>query len=168
MGADLASLVAGMTTFGHDLHAQVAQPGENVVLSPASIAIAFGMARAGAGGTTAEEIDAVLGFPADAATTHASFNELIRALEAAAPETLPAEPEESRLPGEESPSPALAIANSLFPDDDARIKEEYLATLGAQYDAGVIPVDFAGPQAKETIDAWVREQTRDRIEKLFD
>ncbi len=119
VGGDLASLVDGMTAFGHDLHAQVAEPGENVVLSPASIAIAFGMARAGAKGTTAEEIDAVLGFPADAATTHASFNELIRTLETAAPGTLPAEPEARRRRRGGVRPPALAIANSVFPADDA-------------------------------------------------
>lgn len=168
-GSDLDQLVAGLTAFGTDLHVQVAEPNENVVLSPASIAIAFGMARAGAAGTTADEIDSVLGFPADGATTHASFNALTRALADAAPAALPAQPDSdgARSPEEASP-PALAIANGVFPDVDAQIKQEYLTTLGEQYGAGVVPVDFGGPDAKKVIDAWVREQTRDRIEKLFD
>lgn len=172
-GADVDALVDGMTRFGVDMYREVLPTGEaggtNVVLSPASIAIAFGMARAGARGTTADQIDEVLHFPADPAITHASFNALDRALAKAAPAELAAEePDASRPTGETSP-PALAIANGVFPDVGFAIKEDYLATLAAQYGAGVTPIDYDNPErAKEILDAWVLDRTRGRIEELFD
>ncbi|MPZ87151.1 MAG: serpin family protein [Nitriliruptorales bacterium] len=168
-GADVDALVDGMTRFGLELFGQVAEPGANVVVSPPSIAVAFGMARAGAAGTTAEEIDAVLRFPPDAATTHSSFNALDRLLAEAAPADLGAhDPEATRSP-EESAPPALAIANGVFPQIGFPVREQYLSTLAAQYGAGVVPVDFTAPdRATRIIDAWVREQTRERIDRLFD
>lgn len=167
-GADLDALVDGMTRFGVELFDRVAEPGANVVLSPASISMVFGMARAGAEGTTAEEIDRVLHFPTDAETTHVSFNALDRLLADAAPEELPSpDPEATRDPGEESP-PALEIANGVFPQVGFPIFERYLTTLGEQYGAGVIPVDFGSDRATRIIDDWVTERTRGRIERLFD
>lgn len=167
-GADLDALVGGMTRFGIELFDQVAEPSANVVLSPTSIAMVFGMARAGAAGTTAEEIDRVLHFPGGAETTHVSFNALDRLLAEAAPEGLRSpDPEATRDPGEESP-PALEIANGVFPQVGFPVLESYLTTLGAQYGAGVIPVEFGTPRATQIIDDWVTEQTRGRIDRLFD
>jgi hypothetical protein len=121
VGADVEGLLSGVTRFGVDLFGQVATDDANVVLSPTSIAIAFGMARAGAAGETAAEIDAVLGFPADERTTHASLNALDRLLTEAAPaelDELDAAGEvhdEDDRSGERGGPPALAIANGVFP-----------------------------------------------------
>jgi serine protease inhibitor len=167
-GADLDALVDGMTRFGVELFDQVAEPGANVVLSPTSISLVFGMARAGAAGTTAEEIDGVLHFPTDAQTTHVSFNALDRALSEAAPEELRSpDLEAKREPGQESP-PALEIANGVFPQVGFPILERFLTTLGEQYGAGVVPVDFGTDRATRIIDDWVTERTRGRIDRLFD
>ncbi|HEU4527240.1 MAG TPA: serpin family protein [Actinomycetota bacterium] len=166
-GADLDALVDGMTRFGAELFDEVAEPGANVVLSPTSIAMVFGMARAGAEGTTAQEIDGVLHFPADDRTTHMSFNALDRALAEAAPEELRSpDPQAKRAPGEESP-PALEIANGVFPQVGFPILERFLTTLGEQYGAGVIPVEFGTLRATRIIDDWVTERTRGRIDRLF-
>lgn len=171
VGADVEEPLAGVTRFGIDLFGEVATDDANVVVSPASIAIAFGMARAGAAGQTAAEIDAVLGFPAEESTTHASFNALDRLLAAAAPAELD-EPDSqtdgSEVGDERGGPPALAIANGVFPQVEYPIHEEYLALLAAQYGAGVVPVDFASDTATQRIDAWVQRQTRERIDKLFD
>jgi serine protease inhibitor len=164
-GADVEALVKGMTRFGVRVFGEAAEPGANVVLSPVSVAIAFGMARAGAQGTTAEEIDAVLGFPS---TTHASFNALDRQLAEAAPaEAGPPDPDATRAPGETDP-PALEVANGVFPQVDFPIRDDYLATLAAQYGAGIVPVDFGSGRATAVIDGWVEERTRGRIDRLFD
>lgn len=167
-GADLDALVNGITRFGVELFDQVAQPGENVVLSPTSIAMVFGMARAGAQGTTAQEIDRVLHLPGDAETTHVSFNALDQLLAEVAPEELRSpDPQATRVPGEESP-PALEIANGVFPQIGFPILERYLTTLAEQYGAGITPVDFGTERATEIIDDWVTEATRGRIDRLVD
>jgi serpin B len=43
-----------------------------------------------------------------------------------------------------------------------------LRILASQYGAAARTVDFTSPEAIESINAWVREQTADRIKKLFD
>ena len=47
------------------------------------------------------------------------------------------------------------------------IGEAFLRTLAADYGAGARAVDFTR-DATEVIDAWVREATAGRIERLFD
>jgi serpin B len=167
--APVAETVAGMTKFGYDLYAVSADPNKNFVLSPLSIAYAFGMARAGATGATAGQIDRVFGFPA--AGPHTALNVLSRDLVTTdgQPPTPPAaEDTESTKDAEETKPPLVSIANALFVQNGFPIKGPFLHTLAAQYGTGMRTLDFTSPTAKEQIDAWVREQTADRIKKLFD
>jgi serpin B len=62
----------------------------------------------------------------------------------------------------------VAVANGLFVQDGVEIKPPFLDILAGQYGAGVQVVDFQDGTAKAAIDAWVREQTAERIQKLFD
>ena len=57
-----ASAGEAVNAFGLDLYAKLvaADPGGDLVFSPASIGLALAMARAGAKGATAEEMDAVM------------------------------------------------------------------------------------------------------------
>ncbi|MDQ3553428.1 MAG: hypothetical protein M3395_03335, partial [Chloroflexota bacterium] len=157
--------VDGLLAFGHDLHDRVAEPSTNTVVSPFSIALAFGMARAGAVGDTAEEIDQVLHF---APQVHEGLNALEQAIVSAdGPPPLP-EPEAERDPRADPQPPVVAVANGLFVQDGVEVKQPFLETLAGQYGAGVQVVDFQDGTAKDAIDAWVREQTAERIQKLFD
>jgi hypothetical protein len=61
--APVSELALGITEFGYRLSQQTASPSKNWVASPLSIAYTFAMARAGASGETAMEIDPVFGFP---------------------------------------------------------------------------------------------------------
>ena len=60
--ADAAKAGDAVNAFGLDLYARLvaADPAANLVVSPASIATALAMARAGAKGETAAEMDAVI------------------------------------------------------------------------------------------------------------
>jgi serpin B len=158
--------VAGMAAFGYELYKASADPAANTVLSPMSIAYAFGMARAGARGVTADQLDRVFGFPAKG--PHAALNVLSQKLA-----TIDGPPPSSGgTAGKDkagAPTPPLvAIANALFIQNGFQVKKPFLHTLAAQYGAGVRTVNFGSPAAKEAIDAWVREQTADRIKQLFD
>ncbi len=84
------------------------------------------------------------------------------------PPPTPAEDTESTKDAEESKPPLVSIANALFVQNGFPIKEPYLHTLAAQYGTGMRALDFTSPTAMEQIDTWVREQTADRIKKLFD
>jgi serpin B len=160
-----APLVEGINTFGHDLYAQAATGG-NVVVSPLSIEMAMSMARAGAGGTTATEIDAAMHFPSTG--RDAQMNALTRDL--ATQDTAPPvqSPTASRDPNAPPAAPILTIANALFAQQGEPIGPAFLKTMAADYGSGVRTVDFTSPSAIEQINAWVRAQTADRIQKLFD
>ena len=159
-------LVDGTAAFGHDLYVEAAKASGNIVFSPLSIEVALAMARAGAGGTTASEIDAVMHFPAD--QRDAAVNALTRAL--ATRDTAPplASPAASRTAGAPAQDPIVTIANGMFVQQGFPIGAPFLHTIAADYGAGVRTVDFTSGSAKAEIDAWVKTQTAGRIKQLFD
>jgi serine protease inhibitor len=163
--APTAAVARGMTAFGHELYRLGVKPAENGVLSPLSIAVAFGMARAGANGRTAAEIDAVLHFPAK--DLHAAFNDITR--QCVTTDGPPA-PADTKATGADRPTepPVVAIANGLFAQNGMQVKDAYLRLLAAQYGAGVRTVNFASDTAKRQIDEWVRQHTAGLIKELFE
>ena len=164
--APIEPTVDGLTWFGHHLYTVAADSDKNVVVSPLSIGYAFGMARAGAGGQTASQLDQVFGFPASG--PHSALNALDQRIGTVT--ELPARPSPTttRGPDAQLAPPVIAIANGLFVQDGLPVRHGFLHTLAAQYGAGARTVDFPSGQGAEQINAWVREQTAQRIEKLFD
>jgi len=160
-----AALVTGINAFGHDLYAQAATGG-NVVISPLSIEVALSMARAGAGGTTAAEIDAAMHFPSNG--RDAQMNALTRGLATQASAPAVPSPAASRDASAPPAAPILTIANALFMQQGFPIGQPFLNTMAADYGSGVRTVDFTSPSAIALINAWVRTQTADRIQQLFD
>lgn len=151
--APKAEAAAGLQQFGFELirdNPELLKDG-NVVLSPASIGAAFAMARAGARGDTAAQIDAVLHFPTRGLGD--AYNAMTRDWTAS-----PAAKD----------APELSIANAAFAQRDFPLEPSYLDALAADFGAGVRTVDFTNGSAAQVINDWVKEQTRDRIRKLFD
>ncbi|HEU0287838.1 MAG TPA: serpin family protein, partial [Nocardioidaceae bacterium] len=122
--------------------------GPNAVVSSASIGTAFAMLRAGATGETAAQIDDVLGFPSSGLGP--AYNFLT---------------EQWTTPRDDGPE--LSVANELFFQEGLAFKAAFLDVLGRDFGVGVQTVDFAG-DAAEVLNAWVREQTRERIQGLCD
>ena len=149
--APTADTAAGIAAFGHDLLRRLPD-GENAVISPASIGTAFAMLRPGARGTTADEIDDVLHFPAEGLGP--AYNALSRGWETGEPT--------SRV------GPDLAIANSLWAQAGLPLEGDFLDAAKRDFGAGVETVDFTSPAAEQQINDWVKQQTRNRIDKLFD
>ncbi|GAA1313917.1 serine/threonine protein kinase [Planotetraspora silvatica] len=164
--APVAEVVRGLTAFGHALYETTATATANTVISPLSVAYAFGMARAGAAGATASELDEVFGFPA--AGPHTAFNALTRQIVTVdgPPPALDRKAVRDAQSSEPS-APVVGIANGLFTQQGMPVKQEFLRTLASQYGAGVRAVDF-GEDAADVINAWVDEQTAGRIKKLFE
>lgn len=163
-GVQVAPTAAGITAFGHELLASAGDT--NVVVSPASIAYAFGMARAGAGGETAAQIDRVLGFPSEG--LHEALNAITyETVTVDAPPPTPASGEK-RKPGEPPKPPVVTVANGLFARAGFSFRQEFLRTLAAYYGSGVQTVDFASQDAADLINAWAAEQTAGRIKQVFE
>jgi serpin B len=164
--ADAKSAAASINAFGLDLfRAMLADPGlglaeKNAVFSPASIALALGMARAGARGETAAQIDAVLhvnGWD----ELGAGLNALDQAL--ASRNATWTDSERTRR------QVALRIANAAFAQRGWTIEDGFLDAIASAFGAGVQLVDYAGDPdaARRAINAWVSRQTEKRIPDLL-
>ena len=158
--ADAASAAGGINALGFDLERKLAAGSPNTVFSPASISLALAMARAGAHGTTATEMDAVMrsvGSDANAAW----LNALDAALASRSGTFKDAE-------GKDLPV-ALRIANAPFVQKNLVLAPEYLKALASRFDAGVRLVDYVGDTegARKQINGWVDGQTEHRIPELL-
>lgn len=158
--SDAASAGAAINAFGLDLYARVLDGNGNLVISPASVALALAMARAGAGGTTATEMDAVLhGLASDA---HAAW---VASLDGALNARTGTFKDQDGKPQ----TVTLRIANASFAQQGLTLEPAYLDALAAQFGAGVRLVDFkqASEPARIAINAWVADQTEQRIKELL-
>jgi serine protease inhibitor len=135
-------------------------PDGNIVISPYSIAMALAMARVGAAGTTADEMDAVLGVT-DPAGLHPAMNALDEAV------TSRSGPKP--LADGATADVTLTTANSLWVQQDRTYVAAFLETLAAQYGAGLRLVDYiADPEAARlAINRWVDGETQGRIPDLL-
>jgi serpin B len=156
--AELAALVAGNTEFAFDLfHAAAA--GDNLLISPYSVAAALTMTYAGARGPTAEEMRAALALGLADDRIHSGRNELDLHISA--------EPEPS--PEDDREPFAIRVANSLWGQAGYPFLDEFLALLAENYDAGMNLVDFqvAADDARQEINEWVEDRTEGRIVDLI-
>ncbi|KRF05044.1 hypothetical protein ASH00_11375 [Arthrobacter sp. Soil782] len=134
-----------------------ADPEGNQVTSPVSALAALAMLRIGARTTTAEELDAVLGFPAD--HRDEAMNALLT--DWAAHDGAPGSVDEEEPPEE----PLLHLADGIFVAEDFALREAFLEPLAEHYGAGVYPVDYRGGGAQADLNAWVAHHTGGRIKQ---
>jgi serine protease inhibitor len=161
---DATQAATSITAFGLELYRRMLTDPDfasaNAVFSPTSIALALGMARAGAKGDTATQMDAVLhtGGWADLGPGLNALDQAITSRDGTYTD------DEGK-----SHSLALRIANSAFAQYGWTIEPSYLDAIAAAFGAGVRLVDYkADPAAaRQTINAWVSRQTEGRIPELL-
>lgn len=150
----LAALAGGL------FHEVLGSAKGNIVFSPWSIAVAMGMNRAGAAGTTADQIDRALHFPAGPGTARdQALNTAALVLESH---------NRTYAEGARKGEVILRSANSTWAQPTISWRQAYLDTLARYYGAGVRLTDFAtDPQgARDRINAWVADRTAGRITDL--
>ena len=145
-------LVTGQAELGFALYAKLTEDAgapENLFISPVSISTAFGLLHAGANGTTADEIAAVMRFPVDVDAQMRGFAESV---------------------SDDREGSVFALANAVFAAEALPISESYRATVEEAYGGKVERVPFATAprQAEATINAWVSENTRGLIPKVYE
>ncbi len=133
-----------------------ATPGTNQVTSPLSALYALSMLRAGAGTTTADELDTVLGLTGQHLE---AMNALLASVQRFDGD--PGDVDEKNPPAR----PLLHLADAVFVSEDGETGEAFLDVLARQYGAGVYPVDFTDPSTAARIDRWVSTATGGRIAK---
>ncbi len=164
--ADLDALVQANATFAFDLYQQLAASptadGKNMVFSPHSVSVALGMLYAGTAGQTKTQLADALAWSQSGLTDealHTAFNDLDLQLSSRGQGAQGSDGEPFR----------LRVVNATWAQEGYDFLASFLDTLALNYGAGVNLLDFAAePEpSRETINAWVAEQTEDRIPELL-
>ena len=159
LAADAASAA---NAFGLELFAKLraGASGDNIVFSPTSIAIALAMARAGARGDTATQMDTVL-HSLGADDHAAAINALDAALNNRSGTFTGADGKSYDL--------TLSVANAPFAQRDEQWQQDFLDALAQRFGAGVPLVDYRADaeSARQQINSWVSDQTNERIPQLI-
>ncbi len=156
--SDISAVRESINAFSFDLYQQVSEVEGNLVLSPASVAIALGMTYQGATGSTAAEFASVLHVQGiEPGQWHAAAGELAHRWMQTAPAA-----------EGQAPPPEIALANRLFGAEGVPFKETFVAQNARDYRSAMERLDFSASEvARERINGWVEEQTHDRIRDLL-
>lgn len=151
--ASAETVVHANNAFAWHLFDELREAPGNLLISPYNIASALMIAGAGAAGQTAAEISETLHLPGAPLEELPTWGELEKRLAQA---------------GREGPT-TLDLANSLWLDAALQLQTGYLDSV-TKYLAGEIKqVDFQSEPdaAREKINAWVEEKTREMIKDLL-
>ncbi len=153
LSPETADLVKGNTAFALDLYGKVNQNDGNLFFSPYSISTALAMTYAGARGTTADEMARTLHFPHDQSNLPRVYADLINGING---KTAKRQFE-------------LTTANRLWGQQGYTFDPSFLKLTQEHYGAGLKEVDFAKAteQARQTINDWVTEETKQKIKELI-
>ncbi len=152
-------VVESNAAFCFDLYHALRERQGNLFFSPYSVSVALAMTRAGAAGETASQMDAVLHLPAEGVA--AGHRELARQLEP------PLVSEIGEDGTREIPAYELNLANALWGQEGMAFRKPFLTLLEKDFGAPLSRVDFGEPgEARERINDWVEEQTRQRIRNI--
>jgi serpin B len=144
-------LVAGLNEVGYRIFEAVAGgSSEDLVLSPLSVGVAFGMADAGASGATADALATLFAYPVQGEERWAAFNAL-----------------EQQVSSEDGP--IVRLANRQFPDVSFQTADGYDELLGRWFGAGIepLPLQTDSDSSQQRINGWVEERTEGLIPDLL-
>ena len=125
------------------------QPAQNTFISPLGVFVALAMAYNGARGRTRQAMAGALGVEG------MSLEDVNRGTSALL-----------ALLAEGDPHVQLTIADALWARLGSAFNPRFMATLRAFYGATANTLDFADPRASRTINAWVRDQTHGKIDRI--
>jgi serpin B len=164
-----AELAQGDHDFAANLYKAALQPTGNLFLSPASVRIALAMTASGAMGNTADEMRKVLALPADPQQANADYAALLADWKGReAPPPGKDEPRWKRDEAEQG-SITLRVVNRLWGQHGHKFHAAFLSVLEDSYRAPLERLDFANAleKSRERINAWVAEQTANKIRDLI-
>jgi serpin B len=156
-----------INAIGVDLLRGTGHADQNALLSPYSIQTALAMAYAGADGKTREEMARVLHLNGDDAQVADAFSALQAQMDSIVQNSA-RQAESTKQYGVSNDPIQLNVANRLFGEQHYTFRPAFLDLLKTKFDAPLQPVDFVhnSTAAAKTINDWVAEKTRDRIQNL--
>ncbi len=146
-------LVDANNGLGFNIYLQLAaqEPDRNIFISPSSIITALAMAYNGAEGETQAAMEEALllkGMTMD--EVNAAFADLLTILQ------------------NPDPNVELAVANSLWARKGVSFNEDFLSRSRDYYGAELTELDFDDPGSADTINRWVKDKTRNKIDGIVE
>ncbi len=123
----------------------------NIMISPASVSIALGMAYNGAENSTRDAFEEILNYQG---LTRMEINEITREL--------------INVLVTNSSGNVVEIANSIWYDQGFPVEQEFIDLNSTYYDAEVREIDFRKAQAVKTINDWVSGKTNGKIDEIIE
>ena len=123
----------------------------NVMISPASVSIALGMAYNGAEMSTRDAFEEVLNYEG---LTREELNEITKELIHVLVTNVSGN--------------LLEIANSMWYDEGFPVEADFITLNSHYFDAEVKELEFASADAVKTINDWVSDKTHGKIEEIID
>ncbi len=145
------SIAAVITEFGLRLLAELfrSQPPQNIVISPTSLVLALMVVLNGAAGETQKAIAATIGLSGpNLDHANRAGASLLAALQ------------------EPAPQGTLAYVTALWANAGIRFPQDFLERVQRSYAASAMSIDFAAPDAVQTVNEWVSRETRGQIDTL--
>lgn len=147
------SLVAASNDFGIDLYKSTVQNEDedaNIILSPLSVSMAFGMLINGAEGNTKTDILNTLHLGIDETESNQTCRDLL--------DFLPLVDNNVQ----------CNIANSIWYRNNFNVLQDFIDVNQQYLDAEVQGLDFSNPSAKDIINDWVYNNTNQKIDQIVD
>ncbi len=147
-----AEVIKTNNNFGLTLFNEVIKSDDtkNIMISPASVSLALGMAYNGAESSTKAAFDSVLNYEG---LTRAEVNEVMMDLI----KTLVTD----------SKGNLLEIANSVWYRSGFPVFQGFIEMNKTYYGAEVRELDFSSPGAVDEINGWVADKTHDKIDEII-
>ncbi len=164
---DSVSLASDLNDVGYDLfHVLAARDDQDVVLSPLSIGLAFGMLDLGATDGVAAALDDLFAYPVEGDARWSAFNTLEQALVSESGDEVVTTSADEWAP---PPAPILRIANREFYDVDFSTASGYDDALQRWFGAGIesLPLRTDSEGSRIHINGWVSDKTQGLIPDLL-
>ncbi|WP_198045886.1 serpin family protein [Novosphingobium aquimarinum] len=151
LDTDAHELIEGTNAFSLDLLRAVGQRDSNLIVSPASVSAAGGLAYRGAVGETARQLQQVMRYPFEPVRTLKASGAMMDTMSFS------------------GPGRDLRTANALWLQDSMPLNEPFERDMATYAKAGFERANFkADPEAaRRRINQWVSDATRENIEELL-
>ncbi len=148
-----AEIIKADNAFGFELFKEVCKlgTGDNLMISPLSVAYALGMTYNGANGATLQAFNDVLHFgDLSQDEVNESYKDLMDQL--------------LNLDNKVE----FALANSIWYKEGFQVIPDFIQINQDYFDAAVEELDFSDPASVEVINQWIEDKTNDKIQDMLD
>ena len=141
------------TAFALDLYSQLKTAKGNLFFSPFSISTALAMTYAGAAENTARQMAVALHFSEAPNRLHRTMEKVLAQINSV----------------QEQTNVKLKVANALWAQKGYQFQDEFIRIVRESYQAEFTQVNFAAASeaARQSINAWVEQQTDQKIKDLI-